>query len=113
MHATLIASGPSLREGVVAPLPTGVIDILPTVLTLLGLPLPDALDGRVLRETLRQPAGDPGDASEEIVEPARPAPGVAPARGALARGGATTYVHGALEADAAYLPTSLQRSATG
>jgi arylsulfatase A-like enzyme len=33
-------------------LPTGVIDILPTVLTVLGLDVPDSVQGRVLREAL-------------------------------------------------------------
>ena len=106
MHATLIASGPDFREGVVSTLPTGVIDLLPTVLTLLGLPLPEPVDGRVLWEALRHPAGEPGPASVETVEPARPAPGVPRARLAIARVGAASYLHGGLEAGASYPPAT-------
>lgn len=102
MHATLIASGPSFHEHRDADLPSGVVDILPTVLTLLGLPRPRPLDGRVLWEALRQPAGEPGASELETIEPARPAAGITPARVTLARVGQTTYVHGALESDAAY-----------
>lgn len=104
LHALLIASGPSFREGVNSSLPTGAVDLLPTVLTLLGLPPPAALDGRVLWETMRRPAGEPGEAGTEIVEPAIPGRAANPARLELLRAGATTYVHGALQADTPYPP---------
>ena len=53
LHNTLIASGPSFRSGLESSLPSGNIDIAPTVLELLGLPVPDHFDGRVLREALQ------------------------------------------------------------
>lgn len=48
----LAMSGDAFRTGYESPLPTGVIDILPTVMTLLDLPVPSYVQGRVLREAL-------------------------------------------------------------
>ncbi len=53
MHATFVANGPSFREGVISTVPTGAVDIMPTVLSLLGIDVPEGLDGRVLGEGLR------------------------------------------------------------
>ena len=52
MHNMLIGRGPSLRSGITSNLPSGNVDITPTVLKLLGLPMPENLDGRVLEEAL-------------------------------------------------------------
>jgi arylsulfatase A-like enzyme len=51
VHNTLVASGPHFRRGFHDTLPTGNVDVAPTVARLLGLPLPDA-QGRVLEEAL-------------------------------------------------------------
>ena len=48
----LAMSGDAFRTAYESSLPTGLIDILPTVLTVLGLDIPDSVQGRVLRETL-------------------------------------------------------------
>ncbi|MCZ6731788.1 MAG: alkaline phosphatase family protein [Gammaproteobacteria bacterium] len=48
----LAMSGDAFRADYESPLPTGVIDILPTVLTVLGLDVPDSVQGRVLHEAL-------------------------------------------------------------
>jgi arylsulfatase A-like enzyme len=53
LPCTLIAAGPSFRQGVVSELPSGNVDILPTVLHLLEVPTDAALDGRPLLEGLR------------------------------------------------------------
>ena len=53
MHNTLIAIGPDFRSGFVDTLPTGNVDIAPTVLWLLGLGPPKPMDGRVLAEAIR------------------------------------------------------------
>ena len=45
MHAVMIASGPSFRSGVASELPTGATDVTPTILTLLGLPVPETVNG--------------------------------------------------------------------
>ena len=52
LHNTLIASGPSFVSGLHSELPSGNIDIAPTILELLGIPLPEHFDGRVLNEAL-------------------------------------------------------------
>lgn len=51
-HNTLVAAGPDFRRGIINPLPTGNTDIAPTVLWLLGVPVPPTCDGRVLGEAL-------------------------------------------------------------
>lgn len=53
MHNTLVAAGPDLRRGVVDTLPTGNVDVAPTVLWILGFKQDAArMDGRVLGEAL-------------------------------------------------------------
>jgi hypothetical protein len=96
MHPVFIAHGPSFREGVVSSFPTGAVDLLPTVLTVLGFPLPRCLDGRVLWETLRRSAADPPPATLETIEPTRPAATGRAIRLLLHRVGATTYLHGSV-----------------
>ena len=51
MDGILIASGPGFQAGN-APANAGLLDIAPTVLHLLGVPVPDDMDGRVLTEIL-------------------------------------------------------------
>lgn len=53
VHNTLIAYGPDFRRGFKDILPTGNVDIAPTVAIILGLPFPHA-DGRPLFEALKQ-----------------------------------------------------------
>lgn len=50
MHNFLLATGPDFKQGRVSVVPSGSIDLVPTILTLLGVPLPSDLDGRVLIE---------------------------------------------------------------
>lgn len=93
LHATFIANGPSFRSGVQSSLPTGAIDLVPTVLTLLEMPLPAHLDGRVLWELFAQPAGEPGAHRDEILE----ATGGKGGQVLLHKVGPSTYLHGALQ----------------
>jgi len=51
MRNTLIARGPAFRSGIVSELPSGNIDLAPTVLNILGV-VGDGMDGRVLSEAL-------------------------------------------------------------
>lgn len=53
IHNTMIAAGPDFREHTVSGVPTGNVDIAPTVLRLLGLPIPPSMTGRVIAEALR------------------------------------------------------------
>ena len=94
MHPLFIANGPSFRAGLVSDLPTGAIDLTPTILTLLGLPLPTHLDGRVLWEGLTSQDGESSEASVEMLTPQVAASGHAALQ--LDRVGRTTYLHGSV-----------------
>jgi hypothetical protein len=52
MHNTLIAAGPDFKLGVTDALPTGNVDVAPTILWILGIRPPRTMDGRVLTEAL-------------------------------------------------------------
>jgi arylsulfatase A-like enzyme len=52
MHNTLVAAGPDFRRGMANALPSGNVDIAPTILHLLGIKAPKPMDGRVLTEAL-------------------------------------------------------------
>lgn len=53
MRNTLIASGPSFKKRTVSNVPTGNVDVTPTVLALLGQQTSLHMDGRVLKEAMR------------------------------------------------------------
>jgi len=65
IHNTLVAGGPDIRAGYRDAFPTGNIDVAPTILYLLHLASPDAVDGRVLTEAL---AGAPDPAEKPMTE---------------------------------------------
>ena len=52
MNNVLLARGPSFKSGVRIQSPTGNVDLAPTVLELLGLPVPADMEGRVILEAL-------------------------------------------------------------
>jgi arylsulfatase A-like enzyme len=52
MHNTFAAIGPDFRSGIVDHLPTGNVDIAPTVLWILGVRPPKSMDGRVVFEAM-------------------------------------------------------------
>jgi arylsulfatase A-like enzyme len=105
VHNTLIASGPHFRRGMMNELPSGNIDIAPTVLHLLEVKPPEQMDGRVLSEAM---TGDsaPLRAVTETVEAVRGFPaGQWRQHLRISRVGETTYIdegNGAFEAS----PTS-------
>ena len=53
VHNTLIAAGPDFREHGQSSVPTGNVDIAPTLLRLLNLDIPKTMAGRVIEEGLR------------------------------------------------------------
>jgi len=58
LHNFLAMSGRAFSQAETMTVPAGNIDIMPTVLELLGLDVPANIDGRVLREAFRNGSGD-------------------------------------------------------
>ena len=52
MHNTLIAAGPNFRRDQADEMPTGNVDLAPTILHILGIKPPQKMDGRVLFEAM-------------------------------------------------------------
>jgi arylsulfatase A-like enzyme len=52
MHNTLVASGPDFRQGFFDEIPSGNVDVAPTILSILGIKPPRTMDGRILSEAL-------------------------------------------------------------
>ena len=52
MHNTLIAAGPDFHRGEIVDLPSGNVDLAPTILRILGIIPPQQLDGRILSEAM-------------------------------------------------------------
>jgi arylsulfatase A-like enzyme len=61
--ATLVANGPAFKSGLRSGVPTGNVDIAPTVCYLLGIPLPGSMEGRVLHEAI---VGGPDPGAVEV-----------------------------------------------
>jgi len=59
------AAGPAFKTAALVETVTGHPDLAPTILSVLGLPMPDHIEGRVLEEALVEGAGDVEGALEE------------------------------------------------
>ncbi|TVR68290.1 MAG: hypothetical protein EA415_16475 [Sphaerobacteraceae bacterium] len=105
MHAFWSASGPDFLEGVTTDIPAGGTDLLPTVLTLLGLPVPEWIDGRAMQETLSEPTGHAEASTDEIIEPLNGHPDGFNPTLHLHRVGHTTYIHQATNGNPDSAPT--------
>ena len=93
VHNTLIASGPDFRTRFRDPLPSGNVDLAPTLAALLQLPLPTA-QGRVLHEALAGPLAQPLGAyrvNPAQLRPATAATGLTTERIDGSRNPATTF----------------------
>lgn len=55
MQNTLIAAGPDFKRGQTDDLPTGNVDLVPTILQILGIKVPHQMDGRILSEAVAAP----------------------------------------------------------
>jgi arylsulfatase A-like enzyme len=101
VHNTLIAAGPDFRRAMVDDLPSGNIDLAPTVLRILGVEPSHKFDGRVLSEAMTGDSAAPR-AATETTEAARKLPsGQWRQHLHISRVGETTYIdegNGALEA---------------
>jgi predicted AlkP superfamily phosphohydrolase/phosphomutase len=61
-----IAAGPEIRQGAFAD-GLDIVDVLPTALHLVGLPVPQHVDGRVVTEVLRDEAASRKVASHQVI----------------------------------------------
>ena len=68
---TLILQGPGVERGRRSTQPSGNIDVAPTALAMLGLPVAASMTGRVLREALLDDPTGPADAHGSIGDVAR------------------------------------------
>jgi arylsulfatase A-like enzyme len=72
LHNTLIAIGPDFRKGWTDNLPTGNVDIAPTILAILGVKAPEPMDGRVLSEAMAGETPPSAKPEEQRVETSCP-----------------------------------------
>jgi arylsulfatase A-like enzyme len=71
VHNTLVAAGPDFKSGFKDELPSGNIDLAPTILWLLGVKPTRPMDGRVLGEALTVDAPPVGEPVRRTVESSR------------------------------------------
>ena len=64
LHNVCVAYGPAFQQGKVSTLPSGTIDLLPTLLHVLDYPCPPRVEGRVLYEALTRTPAVPEPAPE-------------------------------------------------
>ena len=73
MRNTLIAAGPDFRRGQIDDLPSGNVDLAPTILKILEIQSPQPMDGRVLSEALVKSASrtdsSRGEIDQQTVKP--------------------------------------------
>jgi arylsulfatase A-like enzyme len=90
MHNILVTAGPDFRRGETDEVPSGNVDLAPTILTILGIKLSSAMDGRVLVEAMLN--AQPVKAKSETVESTKKFPaGTWRQRLTISRVGSTIY----------------------
>jgi predicted AlkP superfamily pyrophosphatase or phosphodiesterase len=68
MHNMLIAAGPDFRRGEVDELPSGNVDLAPTILHILGMKSERPMDGRVLLEAMAPAEVQAAETIPEMIE---------------------------------------------
>jgi len=106
MHNTLIAAGPDFRRDQTDDLPTGNVDVAPTILHILGIKAPQKMDGRVLSEAMvsveKVPTGN--EAETKTIEAKKDfAAGTWRQSMKVSRVGSTTYLD---EGNGAFAPSA-------
>jgi predicted AlkP superfamily pyrophosphatase or phosphodiesterase len=71
MNNTLVASGPDIKKGLISDVPSGNVDLAPTILWLLGVAPEKPMDGRVLHEALVASKEPPPKVTVKKLEAAR------------------------------------------
>lgn len=99
LHAFALFFGTGIQAGAESTLPAGAVDIVPTVLTILGLPVPEHVQGRVLWEIFSSPAEPPPKHCRELLRPRDRGSERTPVV-VRERLGTTTYLHLAAPDDA-------------
>ena len=79
VHNTLVAGGPNFRSGFQNSLPSGNVDVAPTVAAILGVPLSQA-DGRVLNEAMIGNDNVQSQVQTQTITPASSATGLSVAK---------------------------------
>ena len=93
VHNLLLATGPDFRDAFVDTLPSGNVDVAPTIAKILGIELPQA-QGRPLLEALKGRAHVEPTAyavTSKAIAPAQPATGLAVKSPLGAETGKTSY----------------------
>lgn len=68
IHIPLIAFGPSFKKNYESSVPTSNVDIVPTILKIHGLKVPEEMDGRVMSELLVNNKSSEPDTRKEVIE---------------------------------------------
>ena len=74
MHNILIAAGPDFRRGETDDLPSGNIDLAPTILQVLGIKLPEPMSGRILFEGMANPNAPVAKSETKTIKAAKEFP---------------------------------------
>ncbi len=88
------AGGDAFLGGRVSTVPTGIVDVLPTALHLLGIEAPSSIQGRVLREALVAHANEPPPVAEQQVHSSESGAGIR-THLSVSRVGGTRYLNSA------------------
>lgn len=92
IHNTLIAAGPDIREQTRSQVPTANADLAPTLLTLVGVAVPDSMTGRSIDEALRTGPAPSAVSVVRRVETARTADGAYQVDAHVTRVGRARYL---------------------
>ena len=91
MHNLLIAAGPDFQNALTSVIPSGNVDVAPTILSILGIKPPSRMDGRILSEALKN-GSSPKPTTETFSATKKLNNGTWRQRLTISRVGATIYL---------------------